>query len=76
MVPVTVRIYGQRFIDDIWIPLESMVIDSGVNNGNSMLIEVVAGQFDNLGYQVVGFPAANGGTATLHAWEELDSEGC
>ena len=76
MVPVTVTLYGRRFINSIWIPLDSMVVTSGFGGGNMIVVDVVPGQFNALGYNVTGFPAANGGSASIHAWEELDSEGC
>ena len=76
MVPVTVTLYGQRFIGNIWVPLGSMVVTSGFGGGNMLVVDVIPGQFDNLGYNVTGFPTTNGGQSTLHAWEELDSEGC
>lgn len=75
MVPVTVRIFGRRFIGDAWILIGEFVVGTGTAS-NNVLVDVVPGQLDELGYQVVGFPAAGGGSATLHAWEELDSEGC
>lgn len=79
MVPVTVIIYGRRFIGSEWVPLDSMVVTSGVGGGNALTIEVVPGQYDEIGYQVTGFAAAAvgvTGSATMHVWEELDSEGC
>lgn len=78
MVPATVTFYGERFDSGMSVPLGSMVVTDGIDGGNSLVVDVMPGQYDTINYQVTGFPSGAGesGSTTLQAWEEIDSEGC
>jgi len=81
MVPVQVIVYGRRYVGSGWVRLDSFLVSpdsSGTGIGGDQIIASIApGEYDRVGYQVVGFPSGAvgvGGSATLQIFEELDPD--
>ena len=72
IVPVQVIMYGSRYVGSTWVRLGSFIVD-GVN-GDQLSVSIPPSQYDQVGYQVVGFPTTLGGAATLQVVEELDPD--
>lgn len=73
IVPVQVAIFGQRYIGSTWTRLGGFVVANAEPGGDVM--EFPPGQFNAVGWRVLGFPSANGGSATVFVTEELGVEG-
>jgi hypothetical protein len=72
MVPIQLLVAGRRWRDQVWIRLASVIV--GTSYGGRDEVDLVPGQYDAIGYQVRGFPTANGGAATFQVVEQLDQE--
>jgi len=70
---VQIRIFGRRFVDQSMIRIGG-IVPSDLQSGYERVV-LVPGQFDQVDYQVVGFPAGDAYAATLFIHEELGAEG-
>jgi hypothetical protein len=68
MVPVTLYLAGVRISDGAIVPLGSVTISPAVatvNGGAYARFPIIPFEFSAIQYQVIGFPALNGGAATF-----------